>query len=245
MLYKKGGFPEEGEILLCTVKKVLYNSIFVDLDEYKNKEGMIHISEIAPGRIRNIRDYVKEGKTIVCKVLVVDPANNRVDLSLRRVGSSLTREKLIEKKQEERVEKILDFVGKKEKKTIEEMYTLCGDKIIEKYGSLYAGFQDIFIKGETVLNELGIPKEISKSLIEIIKQKIRPPEVEVTAALELRSYASNGIDIIKSTLTGVVNKFEDKGYKMKLRYISAPRYELVINASDYKTAEKELVEIGT
>ena len=68
MLYKKQGYPEEEELVLCTVTNVQHHSVFVNIDEY-NLSGMIHISEVSPGRIRNIRDYVKEGKVIVCKVL--------------------------------------------------------------------------------------------------------------------------------------------------------------------------------
>jgi len=66
MFYKKQGFPEVDDIIICTIKKILPNCVFVILDEYENKEGLIHISEISPGRIRNIRDFVKEGKKIVC-----------------------------------------------------------------------------------------------------------------------------------------------------------------------------------
>ena len=55
MFYKREGFPHEEEITLCTVKKILHNSVFASLDEYKDREGIIHISEIAPGRIRTIR----------------------------------------------------------------------------------------------------------------------------------------------------------------------------------------------
>jgi translation initiation factor 2 subunit 1 len=72
MFYKKEGFPEEDELVICTVAEIQYHSIFVTVDEYDNISGMIHISEIAPGRIRNIRDYVKEGKVIVCKVLRIN-----------------------------------------------------------------------------------------------------------------------------------------------------------------------------
>ena len=65
----KKGLPEEGEVLLCSVTKIYPHCVFVNIDDYSNKSGMIHISEISPGRIRNIHDYVKEGKKIVCKVL--------------------------------------------------------------------------------------------------------------------------------------------------------------------------------
>jgi len=64
MLLKKEGFPERDEFVLCTVTNIQFHSVFVDLDEYV-KPGMIHISEISPGRIRNIRDFVKEGKKVV------------------------------------------------------------------------------------------------------------------------------------------------------------------------------------
>ena len=61
MYYKRTGLPEESELLLCTVTNIQYSSVFVKIDDF-GISGMIHISEIAAGRIRNIRDYVKEGK---------------------------------------------------------------------------------------------------------------------------------------------------------------------------------------
>src|SRR3989338_2593648 len=100
MFYKKKGLPEENSIVLCTVKKILFHSIFVELDEYEHQEGMIHISEIAPGRIRNIRDYVIEGKKLVVQVLRVDKERRQVDLSLRRVPLSLRNKKNEEYKEE-------------------------------------------------------------------------------------------------------------------------------------------------
>ena len=93
MLLKKQGLPEDDELVLCTVTKIHFHSVFVNLDEY-NMSAMIHISEIAPGRIRNIRDFVVEGKVIVCKVLRVDRERGHVDLSLRRVNDSQKRLKL-------------------------------------------------------------------------------------------------------------------------------------------------------
>ena len=66
MLLKKEGFPEEEELVLCTVLSVYHHSVFVKLDEY-DKKGLIHISEVSPGRIRNIRDYVVEGKKLYVK----------------------------------------------------------------------------------------------------------------------------------------------------------------------------------
>ncbi len=80
MLLKRTGWPEEGELVLCNVTKIMPNSVFCRLEEY-GRQGMIHISEIAPGRIRNIRDYVVEGKFVVCKVLRIDQIRGYIDLS--------------------------------------------------------------------------------------------------------------------------------------------------------------------
>ena len=92
MYYRKEGMPEESELVMSTVTKIQYNAIFVNLDEY-DKTGMIHISEISPGRIRNIRDFVREGKKIVCVVLRVNQERGYIDLSLRRVGEGQRRKK--------------------------------------------------------------------------------------------------------------------------------------------------------
>jgi len=101
MYYHKTGYPEEDELVFCTVNNVQYNSVFVKLDDY-NKTALIHISEVSPGRIRNIRDYVKEGKVVVCKILRVNEQRGHIDVSLRRVNESQRRMKVEERKAEHR-----------------------------------------------------------------------------------------------------------------------------------------------
>ena len=167
MLYKKQGNPEAGDIVLCTVKKILFHSVFVSLDDYENKEGMIHISEISPGRIRNIRDFVKEGKKIVCKILKVHEDKNHIDLSLRRVNNSERIEKSNEIKQELKAEKLLETVAKKLNKSVQELYKEVGEKIVQEYGSLNIGFQSIALEN-TEIKDLKLPKKTEDIFIEII-----------------------------------------------------------------------------
>src|SRR3989344_5517774 len=108
----KKDLPDESEVVICTVKTILKDTIFISLDEYGNKEGLIHISEIAPGRIRNIRDYVKEGKKIVCLVLRVNKEKGHVDLSLRRASKSLRAAKNESVKKEKKDKKIAAEIAK-------------------------------------------------------------------------------------------------------------------------------------
>ena len=76
-----GSQLEVGDIVMCTVERIVGTTVFVKIDG--NGEGSIILSEIAPGRIRNLRDYVVPGKRIVCKVLSI---REHAILSLRRVG---------------------------------------------------------------------------------------------------------------------------------------------------------------
>jgi len=72
---------KEEDIVMCTVKRIEGATVFVEIDG--NTEGSITLSEIAAGRIRNLRDYVSPNKKIVCKILRISGGN--IQLSLRRV----------------------------------------------------------------------------------------------------------------------------------------------------------------
>jgi len=234
MFYKKKGKPTTGELVLCTVKKISLHSVFVSLDEYLNVEGMIHISEIAPGRIRNLRDYVKEGKRIVCKVLYINPATGNIDLSLRRVGTSFMVQKINEEKQEEKSEKLLESVGTELKLSLAEMYKQVGEMAIMNYGSLHNFFQEIVASGKEIIDELKIPGNLSKRLYEVVKEKIKPVEFTAEGTLKLVSYDSNGVDIVKEALKTIDNAGG------KVTYLGAPKYKVEFTSFDKKEASKKL-----
>ena len=68
VFYKKKGFPNEGDIVLCKVTKILPHSVFAELLEYTNKEGMIHISEISSKWTKNnSRGNVSSNTVCFCK----------------------------------------------------------------------------------------------------------------------------------------------------------------------------------
>ena len=181
MLLKKKGFPEEGELLFCTVTNVQYNSVFVRIEEYE-KSGLIHISEISPGRIRNIRDFVKEGKMIVCKVIKIDQQRGHIDLSLRRVTEMQKRQKTEERKQEQKAEKIIETLAMQLKKPVEQLYFLLSEKIIPKYGMMQYAFEDVVENHVTILS-MGIPEDIAKPLEAIVKEKIKPKKLIIGGTL--------------------------------------------------------------
>ena len=233
MLYKKTGFPEENELVICTVTKVHYNSVFAKLDEY-DKSGMIHISEVSPGRIRNIRDYVKEGKRVVCKVLRINEERGHIDLSLRRVSEMQKREKTNWLKQEQKAEKIIEQVAKKLNKNFEELYNEIRGLIFKKYDSLNSCFEE-FVAGELSLKDIGVAPKIAAELEALVKARIKTPKVKIKGYFKLTSYESNGVEVVKEGL-----KKAEISEDVKIRYLGAGRYGVEVTAPDYKKAEKIL-----
>lgn len=236
MLYKKHGFPEDSELVLCTITSVQYNCVFASLDEYENKTGIIHISEIAPGRIRNIRDYVVEGKKVVCKVLRVNEERSHIELSLRRVTEMQKKKKNSILKQEQLAEKMIEFVAKELKMPLDKLYRKISERVLKDYDTIYSCFEDIML-GEFNINALGLDENAAKKLEEMIKQRIKPPEVEISGALSLTSYAPNGVEIIKE----VLKKAKDAGPgDFSIKYLGAGKYKVNVKSDNYKDAEEIL-----
>lgn len=74
--------PQEGKTYLGKVVKVVDFGAFVEI--LPGTEGLLHISEIADRRIRDIRQEVHAGDKILVKVLEID-SNNKIRLSRRAV----------------------------------------------------------------------------------------------------------------------------------------------------------------
>ena len=238
MFRVKGGFPEESELVLCTVTNVQHNSVFAKMEEY-GKTGMIHISEVSPGRIRNIRDYVKEGKVIVCKILRVNKERGYIDMSLRRVSENQRRVKVNTIKQEQKAEKILEFVAKNLKKDTQELYKQIEPLVFSKFESLYSVFEES-LDNEKIFGDLNFPKEIIKLLKETINQRIKPKIVEIEGAFSISSYDPRGLEIIKE---GLKKAAAIDAEKVTIRYNGGGRYGVKITENDYKDAEKILEKV--
>jgi len=62
--------PEVGRVYTGTVRKIVDFGAFVEI--LPGTDGLLHISQIGPGRVKSVSDVLKEGDTITVKVLEVD-----------------------------------------------------------------------------------------------------------------------------------------------------------------------------
>jgi translation initiation factor 2 subunit 1 len=234
----KKEYPEEGELVIGTITTVQGFGAFVSLDEYPNKEGFIHISEIATGWVKRIRNFVREKQKVVCKVVHVDQAKKHIDLSLKKVNDHQRREKIQDWKNTQKSSKLFEMVAQGLGKTVDQCYKEFGDALIKKYGSMYAAFEECAYELNTLKND-GFSGDWLNKFEEIAKTSITVPFVEIKGMLILTTYLPDGITHIKEALTEA-DKSEFDDVTIDIRYIGAPRYMIKVKAPDYKVAESQM-----
>jgi len=211
---------EVGDIVMCTVDRIVGTVVFVKIDE--DGEGNITLSEIAPGRIRNLREYVVPKKKIVCKVLRI--SGDRIDLSLRRVTKKEQKEIKEQYKQEKSYISILKSVLKEDTDKIV--------KEISKQGKVYNFLQEAKQNNKELEKIVG--KENSEKILRIIDSQKQKKAI-IKKEIFLTTTESNGLELIKNIFKNITNA--------EIKYISAGKYILQTKSTDIKTADKNLKEI--
>lgn len=230
-------YPEEGELVLATVRSIFKQGAFVSLDEYGDKKGLLHLSEISLKWVRNIHDYVKEGQKTVLQVLKVNPERGHIDLSLRRVKEQQRKEKLKEVKQTQRAKKFLEQLARELKVPEDKVKEELSEKLLEKYESVYTALEAI-AGDEKILDTIAIEKSWKQPFLSLVKRNIKAPFVEIVGYVELKSYEDDGISTIKEALRKI-EQYKSEG-EIEVTYVSAPMYRIKVKASDYKNAERIL-----
>ena len=232
-------WPEVGDLVIATVVKITSYGAYVRLDEY-DKEGLLHVSEVASRWVRNIRDYVREGQKVVLKVLRVQADKGQVDLSRRRVTKRDKKEKIQSWKKDRKAEGLLRTAAEKLNISFEEAYERAGALIEKAFGELHDGLEKTAKDGVEVLLELGVDKELAVTLEAIAKEKIQISLVNVKGILKLQNPKPDGVLLIKETLQHAKEVGEEDGADVSVYLVSPPKYRIVVAAEDYKSAESIL-----
>ena len=230
-------WPDTGELVVCTVVNVKDFVAFVTLDEYNDREGLIPISEIARGWIKYIRDHIREGQKVVCKVLNVDSGKGHIDLSLKDVNEHQRREKIRQWKNESKARKWIGFattnLGRPE--LLEEIW----DKLYDEYGEAYPAFEDLIVNGTHVLTDIGFASDVAEALYAVAADNVKLSTVTISGDLYLKTTSPDGVNIIRRALRSASPKVEDN-IRVEITYLGAPNYRLKVTADNYKEAERTL-----
>ncbi len=244
MVRRKDEFPSPGELVIGTITEVFPEGAFVRMEEYGGKIGLVHLSEVASGWIKNIREHIREGQTVVCRVLAVNEKKGHVDLSLRRVKESEKAWKREQFRREERAEKLLGLAAKRLRKSLDEAYQEVGFKLQEKFGDMYTGLERVAKEGAKVLEELGLSKKWINALLRVSSSLVESPLAKVVGYLELTSLAPDGVERIKRAISKAREEASGEGTRLEIYYVGSPRYRVEVMAASYKEAEAVLRRVA-
>ncbi len=202
---------KEEDVVLCTVKRIEGTTVFVEIEG--NGEGTIIFSEVSPGRIRNIREFVVPNKKIVCKVLRMKDGHPQ--LSLRRVTAGERDEVMDRYKKEKVLENMIKPVLKE--KTAQAL-----EKIKEKYE--LADFLDEAREDPQLIKKF-FSNSDSEELMKIFTEK-KEKEKEVKKEITLKTNAESGVEDIKHVLDVEANIY----------YNGSSKFSIITKAKDYKKA---------
>ncbi|HTZ61437.1 MAG TPA: translation initiation factor IF-2 subunit alpha [Thermoplasmata archaeon] len=229
-------YPEEGDLVIGTVTSIRNFGAFVTLDEYAGREAFIHLSEVATGWVKYIRDHIREGQKIVARVLRVDPAKSQIDLSLKRINDHQRREKTQQWKNEGRALRLVEQVALALKIAPDAASDLFGAHLVEKYGSLFQAFEVASADAKRFQAENDKVPWVS-AFLKVARENIVPPQVTIHGTLEVSDPTPNGIEHVRDALAAAEAVDPEA---VEVHYVGAPKYRVKVVAGQYKQAEETL-----
>jgi len=235
MVRRREEFPEKRELVIGTVKNVNPYSVFISLDEYPGKVGMVHISEVAKKWIKDIRNWAKKGEKVVCLVMDVDKSRDHITLSIKRLSAQDKNRRMQSWKRDDKGEKLLKVLAKDKNMDIDQAYKEIGFDIQENFKDMLEAFELALKKGPDYLERRGISEEWAKEIQKIANERIKIKNIKVSKNIEIKTYDPDGIEKIKKVFKEIIKK-----YGVEFKYISAPKYSISLTTKDPKEGEKTL-----
>lgn len=236
---KSNDWPEAGDYVVCNVTNVTDFGAYVELEEFREKEGFIHISEIKAGWVKYVRDYIREGQKAVCKVLNVDKSRGHIDLSLKDVNEHQKRTKIQLWKNEQKAEKWLQIAAETigfDEKMVEELY----HDFAAEFGSAYSAFEEAAIAGTSAFDGMSVNKKMIEAVVNVARENIKDAFVEIAGYVDLTTNAPDGIEVIRDALKAAAEAVDEEEIRVEVTYVGSPRYRIKVVAPDYKKAEAVL-----
>lgn len=225
-------YPSRDDLVVVKVGQILAYGVFVEMLEYNNLKGFVHISNVSSSWVKNIRNFVKPNQVRVAKVLNVDLEKKQIDLSFAGVSSSRERQKINDFRQFNREEKLIDLLAKQSGKKFDEVWQEVAEPLSSEYGSLLDAFEKIAL-GEDISSIVG--EKWVGQLKEMVEKNVVVSRKTLRGKLIIHSMDSNGVEVVKEIL-----KEAESVKGCEIAYIGSGNFSIFCSSYTFKDAEKIL-----
>ena len=241
MRFYKNIYPEIDDIVICRVKKIQKDAIYVSLLEYDNIEGMVQLANASTRRRKRSICLLKENKQYPLLVITIDEKKGYIDLSNKYLAAE---DKNSANERYSIYSKVIrlfkDFMFKKfGKDYTDEQYIEYAEKCIWKLDKKKCYEQRI----ESYFNNTDLNLDLEQSDLELFNEciKLHCGEFEISSKLNftLRNPNYKGVSIIKNTFNKIMEK-----YKLSTIIDDVPSYHIEIISNNKSNNEIQLEEIN-
>jgi len=238
--YKKR-LPDEGDLVVVTIKEVGEHSITVELLEYNKIEGMITQAEYSRMRKSKYNQGILKAKKMrkqeVCYVIRVDKEKEFIDLSKKQIQSDQAKELEERFEKGKKVQNLLYPLCDTLKMDMEKLYEMIVWPLQTEKKHAYDELQAAVFNFEDVIGPLNLPDNVKEKFKEELMKKFTPQSVKIKATFELTCQSKRAIEDIREALKkGEEDSTEDMEIKVNL--ISSPEFIIQTNTiNKYKGIE--------
>lgn len=227
--------PRHGSLVIAVVSKITNFGAYCKLIEYGDTEAFLPIREVSSGWIKNIREYIHDGQKLVCYVHGIDKEKGTIDISLKRVSTKDSKDKIRSYNLEKRLIALFSQTTKKEKdvKEKEDLSTI----IIQEFGT-YTNFMENALNSTPEFAQSKLPKKIKDAFVKALEQNRKQKRYFVSYIATISTYnTESGATELRSLMK------EIKETGVELGYIGAPKYRLFAEGTDYTDAEAKIDKV--
>ncbi len=233
--------PKPGELVVGRIVEIHDHGVYVEIESspYEGQRAYVFVSEVYPGRIKNIRHYVSINQRVVLRIRRVDPRSGYIEGSIKRVSERDKKRALKEFRMQRRLRGILMHLSKELNVSEEELEEKLLKPILKKRGNILKGLELIGSSGEKALRELGIPEERIPKVVETLgKLNVRRELYKERIRLELRSLAPDGVEKIKEAFQAVREVEMPEDVEVYMYTEGAPKYVIELKGTDAKELKR-------
>lgn len=234
-------YPDVDDIVLCRVKKIQNEAIYVSLLEYDNIEGMVQLSNASTRRKKRSICLLKENKQYPLLVITVDKEKGYIDLSNKYLAEEDKDDANEKYNLYQKVIRIFkDFMYKKfGKEYTDEQYIEYAQKTIWKLDKKKC--YELII--DSYFNHTDLNIDLDTSELELFFDSIKDHcgEFQISSKLNftLRNPNYKGVEVIRSTFDKIL---ED--YELSTTIDDVPSYHIEVVSNNKSNNENKLEEIN-